>query len=268
MPGRLPSLFSLKNTSSLRYITIRSTRCSRFHGIHSILLSFDHSSFLEQGIPAYSLDGDNMRTGLNRNLGFSKEDREENIRRVAEVARLFADAGIIALCSFVSPFAADRKIAREIHENASLPFFEIFVDASLQVCEARDVKGLYRKARQGIIKSFTGIDQNYDVPTEPDLVVNTENATVQQSTDIVVKFLQLRQIIPKVCELKQSFLELFVKEDRLDEVRKEMKALPILEIGKIDVQWLQVLAEGWAAPLKGFMRENEYLQVSSILSYA
>lgn len=207
-------------------------------GIYSI-------SFLEQGIPAYSLDGDNMRTGLNRNLGFSKEDREENVRRVAEVARLFADAGIIALCSFVSPFAADRKMAREIHENANLPFFEIFIDASLQVCEARDVKGL-----------------------EPDLIVNTENANVQESTDIVINFLQHKQIVPKIYDLKQHFPELFVKENRLDDIRKEMKTLPTLEIGKIDVQWLQVLAEGWAAPLKGFMRENEYLQVSLSLSYA
>ncbi|XP_011700734.1 PREDICTED: bifunctional 3'-phosphoadenosine 5'-phosphosulfate synthase-like [Wasmannia auropunctata] len=225
-------------------------------------ISFQLEEYLiSQGIPAYSLDGDNVRTGLNRNLGFSKEDREENVRRVAEVARLFADAGIIALCSFVSPFAADRKMAREIHESAGLPFFEIFVDASLQVCEARDVKGLYKKARQGIIKGFTGIDQNYDVPVEPDLVVKTENATVQRSTDIVIDFLQRKQIIPKICEPEQPFLELFVKPDRLDDVREEIKALSTLEIGKIDVQWLQVLAEGWAAPLKGFMRENEYLQV-------
>ncbi|KYM97888.1 PREDICTED: bifunctional 3'-phosphoadenosine 5'-phosphosulfate synthase-like [Cyphomyrmex costatus] len=224
-------------------------------------ISFQLEEYLvSQGIPAYSLDGDNLRTGLNRNLGFSKEDREENVRRVAEVARLFADAGIIALCSFVSPFAADRKMAREIHENANLPFFEIFIDASLQICEARDVKGLYKKARQGIIKGFTGIDQNYDVPIEPDLTVDTENTTVQQSTDIVINFLQRKQIIPKICEL-EPFLELFVKEDRLNDVQKEIKALPILEIRKLDVQWLQVLAEGWAAPLKGFMRENEYLQV-------
>ncbi|KYM92540.1 Bifunctional 3'-phosphoadenosine 5'-phosphosulfate synthase [Atta colombica] len=225
-------------------------------------ISFQLEEYLvSQGIPAYSLDGDNLRTGLNCNLGFSKEDREENVRRVAEVARLFADSGIIALCSFVSPFAEDREMARKIHENANLPFFEIFIDASLQICEARDVKGLYKKARQGIIKGFTGIDQNYDVPIEPDLTVNTENTTVQQSTDIVINFLQSKQIIPKICELKQSCLELFVEEDRLDDIRKEIKTLPIVEIGKLDVQWLQVLAEGWAAPLKGFMRENEYLQV-------
>ncbi|XP_029664615.1 bifunctional 3'-phosphoadenosine 5'-phosphosulfate synthase-like [Formica exsecta] len=239
-------------------------------------VSFQLEEYLvSQGIPAYSLDGDNMRTGLNRNLGFSKEDREENVRRVAEVARLFADAGIITLCSFVSPFAADRKMAREIHRNADLPFFEIFVDASLQVCESRDVKGLYKKARQGIIKSFTGIDQNYDVPVTPDLVVNTENATVRQSTDLVVDFLQRKHIIPKLGESKQPFRELFVKEDRVEDVRKEMRTLPVLEIGEIDMQWVQVLAEGWAAPLKGFMRENEYLQTQhfnclrfkSILSY-
>ncbi|GAB1864985.1 Bifunctional 3'-phosphoadenosine 5'-phosphosulfate synthetase [Camponotus japonicus] len=224
-------------------------------------VSFRLEEYLvSQGIPAYSLDGDNIRTGLNSNLGFSKEDREENVRRVAEVAKLFADAGIITLCSFVSPFAEDRKMAREIHRNADLPFFEVFVEASLQVCESRDVKGLYKKARQGIIKGFTGIDQNYDVPVTPDLIVNTENATVQQSTDLVIDFLQRKHVIPKLGESKQPFQELFVKEDRLEDVRKEMRTLPALEIGEIDVQWVQVLAEGWATPLKGFMREHEYLQ--------
>lgn len=213
------------------------------------------------------MDGDNIRTGLNSNLGFRKEDREENVRRVAEVAKLFADAGIITLCSFVSPFAEDRKMAREIHRNADLPFFEVFVEASLQVCESRDVKGLYKKARQGIIKGFTGIDQNYDVPVTPDLIVNTENATVQQSTDLVIDFLQRKHVIPKLDDSKQPFQELFVKEDRLEDVREEMRTLPALEIGEIDVQWVQVLAEGWGTPLKGFMREHEYLQVSLNLFY-
>ncbi|XP_014476620.1 PREDICTED: bifunctional 3'-phosphoadenosine 5'-phosphosulfate synthase-like [Dinoponera quadriceps] len=226
-------------------------------------ISFQLEEYLvSRGIPAYSLDGDNIRTGLNRNLGFSKEDREENVRRVAEVARLFADGGVIALCSFVSPFATDRRMAREIHEKADLPFFEVFVEASLQVCESRDVKGLYKKARQGIIRGFTGIDQSYDVPTEPDLVVNTENASVQQSTDRVVDFLQSKLIIPGSCDgLAQPLEELFVSDDRLTDVRREIAGdCPALEIGEVDVQWLQVLAEGWAAPLKGFMREDEYLQ--------
>ncbi|EZA50411.1 Bifunctional 3'-phosphoadenosine 5'-phosphosulfate synthase, partial [Ooceraea biroi] len=222
-------------------------------------ISFElEEDLVSRRIPAYSLDGDNVRTGLNRNLGFSKEDREENVRRVAEVARLFADAGIVVLCSFVSPFAADRRLAREIHEKADLPFFEVFVEASLQVCEARDVKGLYKKARQGIIRGFTGIDQTYDVPSEPDLVVNTENTTVRRSTDIIVDFLQRKQIIPR--GLEQTVGELFVSEDRLEDLREEMRTLSALEIGEMDVQWLQVLAEGWATPLKGFMREDEYLQ--------
>jgi len=138
----------------------------------------------------------------------------------------------------------------------------VFVKASLQVCEARDVKGLYKKARQGIIAGFTGIDQAYEVPSEPDLVVNTENSSVRQSTDIVIDFLQRKQIISQSCALKQTVGELFVSEDRLEDIREEMRTLPALEIGEIDVQWLQVLAEGWATPLKGFMRENEYLQVN------
>ena len=107
---------------------------------------------VSRGIPAYGLDGDNIRTGLNKNLGFAQEDREENIRRVAEVGKLFADSGVIALCSFVSPFRKDRELARELHEKAGLKFFEIYVNTSLEECEKRDVKGLYKKARAGIIK--------------------------------------------------------------------------------------------------------------------
>lgn len=109
---------------------------------------------MARGIPAYGLDGDNIRTGLNKNLGFSPEDREENIRRVAEVARLFADSGVVALCSFVSPFSVDRERARQIHKENDLPFFEVFVDTPINVCEERDVKGLYKKARAGIIKGI------------------------------------------------------------------------------------------------------------------
>ncbi|EFN75452.1 bifunctional 3'-phosphoadenosine 5'-phosphosulfate synthase [Harpegnathos saltator] len=224
-------------------------------------ISFQLEEYLvSRGIPAYSLDGDNIRTGLNCNLGFSKEDREENVRRVAEVARLFADGGVIALCSFVSPFAADREMARQIHEKADLPFFEVFIEASLQVCESRDIKGLYKKARQGLIKGFTGIDQNYDVPTEPDLVVNTENTSVQQSTERIIDFLQRKQIIPEFYGFTRPLEELFVSDDRLADIRREIAACSVLEIGQVDVQWLQILAEGWAAPLKGFMREDEYLQ--------
>lgn len=220
-----------------------------------------------QGIPAYGLDGDNVRTGLNRNLGFSKEDREENVRRVAEVAKLFADGGVITLCSFVSPFEEDRRMARKIHEDSELPFFEIFVNASLKICEARDVKGLYKKARSGIIKGFTGIDQKYEIPVKPDLVVNTENATVEESTARVIEFLENRNIIPKMYGLGRSVHELFVPESMIGDVEKEAENLQAIEINEVDLQWIQVLAEGWAAPLKGFMKEKQYLQVNTFLSF-
>ncbi|XP_035729598.1 bifunctional 3'-phosphoadenosine 5'-phosphosulfate synthase 2-like isoform X1 [Vespa mandarinia] len=224
-------------------------------------ISFKLEEFLvSQGIPAYGLDGDNVRTGLNRNLGFSKEDREENVRRVAEVAKLFADGGVITLCSFVSPFEEDRRMARKIHEDSELPFFEIFVNASLKICEARDVKGLYKKARSGIIKAFTGIDQKYEIPIKPDLVVNTENATVEESTARVIEFLENRNIIPKMYGLGRSVHELFVPESMIENVQKEAENLQAIEINEVDLQWIQVLAEGWAAPLKGFMKEKQYLQ--------
>merc|ERR1712137_1427872 len=112
----------------------------------------------------YRLDGDNLRFGLNRDLGFSPEDRKENVRRVSETSKLFAEAGAIVIAGLISPYAADRAYAREIHVNASLPFLEVFVDVPLDVVEQRDPKGLYKKARAGQIKGFTGIDAPYEAP--------------------------------------------------------------------------------------------------------
>ena len=176
-----------------------------------------------QGIPAYSIDGDNVRHGLNRNLGFTKEDREENVRRAAEVAKLFSDCGIITICSFVSPFEADRRSARKIHEDFNLRFFEIFVQASMQTCEARDVKGLYEKARKGMIKSFTGIGQDYEVPVNADLVVNTEIHDLETSTRLVIEFLRKKGVVPPITEKVE---ELFVDEKRMEEARREADSLP------------------------------------------
>lgn len=124
---------------------------------------------LESGRPAYLLDGDNLRHGLNGDLGFSAEDRSENIRRVGEVARLFADAGVVALVPVISPYRADRARAREVHEMAGVPFVEIFVNTPLDECERRDPKGLYAKARAGEITGFTGIDDPYEAPDAPEL---------------------------------------------------------------------------------------------------
>ncbi|CAG9854903.1 unnamed protein product [Phyllotreta striolata] len=142
------------------------------------------------GVPSYSLDGDNIRHGLNKNLGFSEEERQENIRRVAEVARLFADAGHVCLCSFISPQTVDRNMARAIHQKSGLPFFEVFVDTPLEICEQRDVKGLYKKAREGKIKGFTGIDQAYEKPEHPELVLKTTDSSVEESVNMVMEMLQ------------------------------------------------------------------------------
>jgi bifunctional enzyme CysN/CysC len=129
-------------------------------------------NLIESDRAAYVLDGDNVRHGLNGDLGFSQEDRTENIRRVAHVANLMADAGIVAIVTFISPFAADRMVARHIHEEAGHTFVEVFVDTPLEICEARDPKGLYAKARRGEITGFTGIDSPYEPPLEPEVHVD------------------------------------------------------------------------------------------------
>ena len=130
-------------------------------------------ALVNAGIPAYRLDGDNIRMGLNKNLGFSAEDRAENIRRIGEVSKLFTDSGIICLASFISPYAADRDAARAVHAEAGVPFIECYVEVDLAIAEERDPKGLYKKARAGEIKGFTGIDDPYEVPEKPELVLNT-----------------------------------------------------------------------------------------------
>lgn len=139
----------------------------------------------EKNIHTYVLDGDNIRLGINNNLGFTETDRTENIRRVAEIAKLMVDAGIIVITSFISPFAADREMARSIIGQAN--FVEIFVDCPLNICEQRDVKGLYAKARKGEIKNFTGIDSAFDIPLSPDLIVDTNKVSVEECIDLVLK---------------------------------------------------------------------------------
>lgn len=130
-------------------------------------------NLIEQGRPCYLMDGDNMRLGLNADLGFSQEDRAENIRRVSEVARLFADAGFVALVPVISPYRVDREQARAVHERDGLRFLEVFVNTPLEICEKRDPKGLYKKVRAGEIESFTGISDPYEEPENPDLVLKT-----------------------------------------------------------------------------------------------
>lgn len=256
----------LGNIRGFRGCTVWFTGLS---GAGKTSVSFELEAYLvSRGIPAYGLDGDNIRTGLNKNLGFSPEDREENIRRVAEVAKLFADSGVITLCSFVSPFAADREMARQIHQQADLPFFEVFVDTPLTVCEQRDVKGLYKKARQGTIKGFTGVDQEYQKPESPELVVKTVDCSVEESFMQVVALLEEHEIIPKRNEACGMIPELFVPENRISVAKAEAMELPRLEISAVDLQWVQILAEGWATPLKGFMTEDQFLQALHFNSLA
>ena len=228
-------------------------------GAGKTTISFALEEYLvSRGIPAYGLDGDNIRTGLNKNLGFAPEDREENIRRVAEVGKLFADSGVVALCSFVSPFKKDRDLARELHKQSGLPFYEIHVATSLEECEKRDVKGLYKKARAGIIKGFTGIDQPYEKPDNPELVINTEARPVHDCVQQIIETLQDDGILPR--SVVEKVVDLTVPETDLAEAVAAAETLPSVEIGSVDLEWVQVLGEGWATPLTGFMREREFLQ--------
>jgi adenylylsulfate kinase len=141
----------------------------------------------------FLLDGDNIRSGLNSNLGFSEADRKENIRRIGEVSKLFVDSNAIVLTAFISPFREDREMVRKTVEAGE--FIEVYVQCSLEACEARDPKGLYKKARAGVIKEFTGIDSPYEAPVNPDLVINTESETIEESTQKVISLLKDRGII-------------------------------------------------------------------------
>jgi adenylylsulfate kinase len=146
---------------------------------------------------SYRLDGDNVRLGINKNLGFSEEDRKENIRRIGEIAKLFGDAGTISLSSFISPYKADRDEVRALHEAANLPFVEVFVDCSLSVAEERDPKGLYKKARAGEIRNFTGIDDPYEAPESPEIHLRTDEMSLQEEVSIVIDYLVMHDIIRK-----------------------------------------------------------------------
>lgn len=154
-------------------------------GKSTIANAVEQALFTE-GFHTYILDGDNIRNGINKDLDFSETGRNENIRRIGEVARLFCDAGIIVLAAFVSPFKKDREVLKSLMGDQ---FYEIFVDAPVEVCEQRDVKGLYKKARAGEISNFTGISSPFEAPENPDIHIHTDNEDIQQSTDKVVHYI-------------------------------------------------------------------------------
>lgn len=152
-------------------------------------------ALIERGHLCYRLDGDNVRLGINKNLGFSADDRTENIRRIGEVSKLFVDTGVVVLSSFISPYRADRDMVRALHEEADMIFLEVFVDVPLAVAEARDPKGLYKKARAGEIKNFTGIDAPYEAPQNPDLVLPSHSMTLEAEMEALLGLLRQRGVI-------------------------------------------------------------------------
>ena len=163
-------------------------------GKSTIAVALEKELF-KRGKISYRLDGDNIRLGINKNLGFSANDRAENIRRIGEVAKLFVDLGALSLSSFISPYKSDRDGVRALHEASGMIFIEVFVDCSLNVAESRDPKGLYKKARAGEIKNFTGIDDPYEKPKNPEIHLRTDEMSLEEEIKAVTDHLELRRII-------------------------------------------------------------------------
>jgi adenylylsulfate kinase len=156
----------------------------------STLANYVEQELFNRGMKTFSLDGDNIRKGLNSDLTFTETDRIENLRRIGEVAKLMCDAGMIVTAAFVSPFKKDRQLLRNLMGGS---FFEIFVNTPIEVCEQRDVKGLYQKARNGEISNFTGISSPFEAPENPDLLINTVNQTIEQSASLILDY-----VLPKL----------------------------------------------------------------------
>jgi adenylylsulfate kinase len=170
-------------------------------GKSTIAFTVEHA-LVERGHLAYVLDGDNIRHGLNKNLGFSAADREENIRRIGEVARLFADTGVLTLTSFISPYRKDRDQVRRIHEETGLSFVEVFVEVPIDECEKRDPKGLYKKARAALAEGkgmgFTGVDDPYEEPLKPEIVIRNDQCTPQEAAAQVLAWLEEKGLLPRL----------------------------------------------------------------------
>jgi adenylylsulfate kinase len=158
-------------------------------GKSTTAFTLEHA-LIDLGHLAYVLDGDNVRHGLNKNLGFSVADREENVRRIGEVAKLFADAGVIVLTSFISPYRKDRDLVRQLHAQGGLPFVEVYVSTPIATCEARDPKGLYKKARAGELKGFTGLDDPYEEPLAPEVRLDASSTSPTEMAEALISYLR------------------------------------------------------------------------------
>ncbi len=166
-------------------------------GKSTVAYTLEHA-LVQRGHLAYVLDGDNIRHGLNKNLGFSAEDREENIRRIGEVGKLFVDTGVITLTAFISPYRKDRDANRALLQPGE--FVEVFMDTPIDVCEERDPKGLYKKARAGEIKGFTGVDDPYEAPENPELVINAAELSPQEASTRILEFLESMDLLPELTD--------------------------------------------------------------------
>jgi adenylylsulfate kinase len=163
-------------------------------GKSTIAFTLEHA-LVQRGHLAYVLDGDNIRHGLNKNLGFSAVDRTENIRRIGEVAKLFADAGLLTMTSFISPYRADRDLVRALHVEGNLPFIEVHVNTPIETCEQRDPKGLYKKARAGQLKNFTGVDDPYEAPPQPEMTIDATSTSPQEAAFQLLAYLEKRGLL-------------------------------------------------------------------------
>ena len=168
-------------------------------GKSTTAFTLEHA-LIDKHLLTYVLDGDNIRHGLNHDLGFGADDREENIRRIGEVAKLFADAGVITLTSFISPYRKDRDLVRQIHERAGLCFIEAHVSTPVDTCAGRDPKKLYERAYKGEIKGFTGVDDPYEAPENPEIVLDTSKYSPAECAELLIAYLQKRDLLPECKE--------------------------------------------------------------------
>ena len=237
-------------------------------GKSTIASLLEEQLVLHHGKSVYRLDGDNIRTGLNRDLGFSKADRGESVRRVGELACLFADAGTITIVSLVSPYKADRDAVRKRHTDQGLKFLEVFMDVPLNVVQERDPKGLYKKVAAGELKGFTGVDDPYEAPTHAEISMKNYEMTVQEAVDVIMRALKREGILVGGPTLPEGLpypdgdeiIDLVIPANQVKAKTAEAATLPKVLLTDIDINWMQTVGEGWAAPLKGFMREGTLLQ--------
>jgi len=248
--------------------TLWMTGCSG-SGKTTIATALEDKLVKTYGKHVYRLDGDNIRTGLNRDLGFSADDRAESVRRVGEISTLFSDAGVITLVGLISPYRADRDAVRKRHEDQGIPFYEVFLDVPIEELFDRDPKGQYAKVKSGELKHFTCIDDPYEEPLHPEITLATHQLKIEESVSILFERLRRDGILEGAPKLSppglpnpdgDQFIDLHVAESEMESKLAEAATLPKVLLTDVDLNWLQVIGEGWSSPLKGFMREGTLLE--------